>query len=201
MGLPRSLSQFLPLVPGYLTRVDRPEWCKNRLTRVLFRSAERREKKKLAASRPCSAQRSAISCEITVLPDPSAPRILTTFFHLPGCLIHVMISWMTCSRAAEGAISNKFGRSGLAISNESLGKPIEIAAKQSMRGDVRINSPSLGVDELVIELCVKLPPEMRTLFASSNMQTNGWTVLRKNVDQVRVSARASEDPLTTKTKA
>lgn len=57
--------------------------------------------------------------------------------------------------------------------NRLRNKLIEIVAKQNMREDVRVNPPSLGLDELVIELCVKLPPEMRTLFASSNIQING----------------------------
>ena len=40
------------------------------------------------------------------------PTYPQDFFDLSGCLIHIMISWMTCSRAAEAATSDKFGRSG-----------------------------------------------------------------------------------------
>jgi len=61
--------------------------------------------------------------------------------------------------------------------------PIKIVAKRDMRGNVRVNPPRLRLDEFVIELCVKLPPEMRIVFASSNMQINAWAFLR-NVEKM-----------------
>lgn len=66
------------------------------------------------------------------------------------------------------------------VMNRLRNKPIEIAAKQNMREDVRVNPPSLGLDELVIEFCVKLPPEMRTLLRLRTYRL--MAVLRKNVD-------------------